>query len=78
MMNPAALFKLKGIQDTFVKNHPKFPNFLQAVKRKGIHADDVITITIETPEGEKIESNIRVQPSDVDAFNSLMELIQKQ
>lgn len=77
-MNPAALFKLKGIQDTFIKNHPKFPNFLQAVKRKGIHADDIISITIETPDGEKIESNIKVQPSDVDAFNQLMDIMQKQ
>lgn len=77
MMNPAALFKLKGIQETFIKNHPKFPNFLQAVKRKGIHPDDIISITIETPDGEKIESNIKVQPSDVDAFNQLMQLMQK-
>ena len=76
-MNPAALFKLKGIQDTFVKNHPKFPAFLQAVKSKGIHPDDIISITIETPNGEKLESNIRVQSSDVDAFNQLMDLAKK-
>ena len=76
-MNPAALFKLKAIQDTFIKNHPKFPNFLQAVKRKGIQAGDIISITIETPDGEKLESNIKVQSSDVEAFNQLMELTQK-
>lgn len=76
-MNPAALFKLKGIQETFIKNHPKFPAFLQAVKNKGIHPDDIISITIETPAGEKIESNIRVQPSDVEAFNQLMDIAKK-
>lgn len=77
-MNPAALFKLKGIMETFTRNHPKFPNFLQAVKRKGIHPDDIISITIQSPDGETIESNIKVQPSDVEAFNLLMELAQKK
>lgn len=77
MVNPATLFKLKGLQDTFVRNHPKFPAFLNALKAKGIHSGDIISITVESPSGEKLESNIKVTDSDVEAFEQLLSLMQQ-
>ena len=34
--NPAALFKVKKSWETFCRNHPRFPAFMQAVQSAGI------------------------------------------
>ena len=61
--------KAKKAWDVFTANHPKFPAFLNAVKAKGIKEGTVISIKITGPEGESLETNIKVQKEDLDLIN---------
>ena len=55
-------------------NHPKFPAFCQAVSRKGLKEGSIIEIAITTPEGEKIETNLKVKDSDLKLLKQLSDL----
>lgn len=74
MINPAKLFKMKGLWDRFVENHPKFPQFMKAVQSNGINEGSVIEITVTTPEGKNISTNVRITSSDKELFAELAEL----
>lgn len=74
MLNPAKLLKFKGAWDTFTYNHPKFPKFLDAVHNKAMYEGTVIEITVTTPSGETISSNIKLTGSDLDLFSELKDL----
>lgn len=52
--------------NTFQKNHPKFPAFCKAVAKKGLCEDSVIEVIVTTPNGERIETSIKVQESDIE------------
>lgn len=65
--------KITSAWNTFKKNHPKFPAFCQAVSRKGIREGSIIVITFTTPEGEKIETNLKVKDSDLELLKQLSE-----
>ena len=71
MVNPVTFFKMKGLWDQFVANHPKFPLFLQAVASKPLEADTVIEISIRRPNGDTISSNVKLTPSDLELFEQL-------
>ena len=74
MINPAKLFKMKSLWDRFVENHPKFPQFMNAVQSNGIHEGAVIEITVTTPEGKNISTNVKITASDKEMFAELAEL----
>lgn len=71
MMNPTAIFKTKKSWETFCGNHPKFPAFLQAAQSAGLQEGTVIEISMITPEGKQIATNVRLTASDIEAFNDL-------
>ena len=73
-MNPAMLMKLMSAKNTFTKNHPKFVAFLTKVFQDKIEEDTIIEISVQKPGQEKITSNLKVQQSDLDLIQSLMEL----
>ena len=73
-MNQASLFKMKGLWDRFTKNHPKFPKFMQAVQQKGIQEGTILAMSITTPGGEKLETNLRVTAEDMELFKELKQL----
>ena len=73
-MNPAVLMKLMSAKNTFAKNHPKFVAFLSTVFKDRIEEGTIIEISVQKPGQEKITSNIKVQQSDLDLMQSLMEL----
>lgn len=75
MINPAKLFKLKSAWKQFEKNHPRFPQFMDAVKNTGIEGGTIIEITITTPEGKNLSSNIKVTPSDKELLEELSDLL---
>ena len=51
---------------TFKKNHPKFPGFIEAAQKEGVHEGTILSFSMETPEGKKIETNLKVQESDLE------------
>ena len=65
--------KITSAWNTFKKNHPKFPAFCQEVSLKGIREGSIIEITFTTPEGEKIETNLKVKDSDLELLKQLSE-----
>lgn len=65
------MMKMMMAWNTFRKNHPKFPAFCQAALNKGLRVDSVIEIAVTTPEGERIETNLKVKQSDLDLLYSL-------
>lgn len=76
-MNPADLMKIMGIKNTIEKNHPKLFPFLNALRQKGLQEGAVIEMSVTTPDGEKIMSNIKVQQSDIDAIMQLSSFAPK-
>ncbi len=74
MINPAKLFKMKSLWERFVENHPKFPQFMKAVQSNGIHEGTVIEITVITPDGRNISTNVKITASDKEMFSELAEL----
>lgn len=73
-MNPAILMNLMSAKNTFANNHPKFVAFLTTVFKDKIEEGTIIEISVQKPGQEKITSNIKVQQSDLDLLQSLMEL----
>lgn len=74
MINPATLMKVQQAKETFVRNHPKFPMFLQAVGKDAVKTDTVIEISVTTPEGKNLKTNIKLKESDVDFIQELLKL----
>ncbi len=72
--NMGAAMKLMGAWNKFKQNHPKFPAFLKAVAKMGIKEDTVLEIIVTTPEGEKIETSIKVTESDLELIQSLRQM----
>lgn len=69
------MMKLMGAWNTFKGNHPKFPAFCKAVAKQGIREDSVVEIIVKTPEGERIETSIRVQESDLELLRGLALMV---
>lgn len=75
MKNPAAIFKIKGLWDQFVQNHPKFPMFLTALKNSGVQEGTVIEVQVTQPDGQQMKTNIKVSQSDIELFEQLKGLM---
>ncbi len=73
-MDFSALMKIKGAWDTFKMNHPRFPDFLNHVKRNGVIPGTEIQISVTYPNGQNIKSTIKVKESDVQLLESLGSL----
>ena len=72
--NPADLFKVRTAAAKFNANHPKLLPFFGAAKTKAMTPGSIIEIAITDPNGEKIETNLRVQESDIELINLLVEI----
>lgn len=75
--NPADLFKVRAAAETFNANHPKLIPFFGAAKNKATTPGSVIEIAVTDPAGERIETNLRVQESDLELIRLLMEISSK-
>ena len=75
MFNPANLFKLKQSKDTFVKNHPKFPLFLQAVQKDSLKAGTIIEIKVMKENGETLTTNVKLMDSDIQLMDEISSMM---
>ena len=71
-MNLGNLMQLKNSWATFTQNHPKFPDFLKAVKAKGAVPGAEITITVSYPDGETLKAGLKLRESDAQLINNLI------
>ena len=77
-MNPFDILKLRNAKNQFEQNHPKFGPFLRAAYETGIQEGSVIEISVTPPDGTPIVTNLRVQASDLEMLQELMQLAMKK
>lgn len=77
MFNPSKLFKIKGAWDSFALNHPKFINFIGALRNNYIKEGTVIEVTVNTDDGRTISSNIKLTEEDLKVFLEISELLKQ-
>lgn len=73
-MNPMALMKMKALGDKFKANHPKVPLFFNAAVRE-IREGSIIEITVTSPEGKNICTNMRVTADDVEMVQQIKDMM---
>jgi hypothetical protein len=74
MITPGAIGKLKEGINTFNYNHPRVQPFLAAVAARGITEGSVIELTVKSPDGEAMTSNIKVNQSDLELIELLKSI----
>ena len=74
-MNPLDMMKFSGLWSTFTANHPKFPKVIAAASRKGVLAEgSIIAMQITTPDGETLETNLKVTASDLELIQQIKKM----
>ena len=77
-MNPMELLLIKNSCDTFVKNHPKFPMFLNAVYQNGLAEGNIIELSVKTTDGRTLETNLKLSSSDVELLQQLNDMFRNR
>lgn len=70
-----SMLLLKQSWDTFKRNHPKFPDFLKAVKKRGICEGTEVLISVTYPDGQNLKAGLKLKQSDIELLNSLGQLM---
>lgn len=70
MLNPMAFMQVKGMLDKFKANHPKVPMFLSDAA-KTIGEGSVVEISVTSPDGRKITTNMRINQEDLELVEQL-------
>ena len=70
-MNIGSMLKITNAWNTF-------PAFCRAVSRKGIREGSILEISYVTPEGERLETNLKVKAGDLELLSQFMDLSQKK
>lgn len=73
----ARLQALKKHLETFRKNHPKFPSFLNAVSHNALEEGTVIEISVTSPSDKNYVTNIKLRQDDLDFLRELQSLNSK-
>lgn len=74
-INPIKLMQMKNAWNGFTERHPKLPKFFEAVSQKALREGAVMEISVTTPEGEKLASNIRLTAEDMEVIRELKEMM---
>ena len=76
-MNPMALMKLMSAKNKFNANHPKVGAFFKAAFGSGLQEGTILELTVTKPDGEKMTTNLKVKPSDLELLNELRNISNK-
>ncbi len=74
-INPMKLMQMKNAWNEFTGRHPKLPKFFEAVSQKALREGTVMEISVTTPEGETLASNIRLTEEDMALIRELKEMM---
>lgn len=72
--NMGHMLKIMAAWTRFKSNHPKFPAFMKAVQKRGIKEDMIIEVIITEPDGEKIETSLKLTQSDIELMAELKKI----
>lgn len=75
MINPGAIFKLKGLWERFTGNHPKLPMFIRAAAGSNLTAGTIIDIHIVTADGKELATNVKLTEDDMELVQELKESV---
>lgn len=73
-INPLKLLQLKGAREQFQIRHPKFPAFLNAAAGINLKEGTIIDVTITSPDGGQIGTNLKLTAEDLQLFQELKEM----
>ena len=73
IMNIQAMMQMKKAWDTFKASHPKFPAFMKAAQGT-LREGTIIEFKITTPEGKTIESNLKLNASDMELMDTIRQM----
>ena len=73
-MNPRRMLELANLQQKFKKNHPKVFPFLKAASEKALQEGSIIEISVTTPEGKMMRTNLKVKPEDLEIVEQLTQM----
>lgn len=71
MFNPASILQFRKDWGEFEQRHPRFVTFLGAIFKKGISEGSIVEITVTLPDGQKIESNMKISEEDIKFFQNI-------
>lgn len=66
---------MKSAWETFSANHPKFLPFLRAVGQNGAKEGCIYEITVTTPEGQTLTTNLKLKEEDIELIRNLKDMI---
>ncbi len=72
-MNPMALMQMKALFEKFRDRHPRFLQFFTAAAGT-VTEDSLIEISLTTPDGKKMITNMKVTPEDIELFAQLKNM----
>lgn len=75
MINPVKIMQLKTAWETFCNNHPKFAPFLRAVGQNGAREGCIYEITVTTPEGQSLTTNLKLKAEDIELIQNLKSML---
>lgn len=67
------LMQIKGMMDTFKRNHPKVPMFFSAAAQN-IGEGSIIEMSVISPDGKKICTNMKVTEDDLKLVEQLKSM----
>ena len=70
-----SLLMMKQAWGTFRNNHPKFPEFLRTVKKRGISEGTEVLISVTYPDGQNFKAGLKLKQSDIELLESLGQLM---
>ena len=73
-LNPLQILKIKSILNDIRTRHPGFVRFIKAIRKKGLPQGSVLEVKITFPEGQTMETNIRVSEEDLELLRTLSDL----
>ncbi len=74
-MDLGALKDAKNQWDAFQRRHPNFPKFLKYIAGKDMPEGTKVTITVEYPNGQKVDSSLNLQPEDAAVFKNFSKFM---
>ena len=72
--NIGNMMKIMNAWNIFKKKPPEIPGILQCSFQTGFKGGDIMAITVTTPDGEKIETNLRIKAEDLELFEGTDQL----
>ena len=60
--------------NTFKRNHPKFEGFMKAVRKEGVKEGTILSLSMETPEGKKLETNVKIVEGDMEMLEFMKKM----